>query len=118
MANTFKKVIDRMMWAQVTPAPNAHAAGSQMCADMRSDASRNPFAYNLISNAILNRYNIVTKGWQVAIANPLTAGTFGVGSAMAFAPSFGAVGTIAAGAEHGSAHGCGRQHAGQSRRLG
>ena len=75
MANTFKKVIDRMMWAQVAPSPNAHAAGSSMCADMRSDRSRNPFAYNLISNAILNRYNIVTKAWQLAI-NPALGGTF------------------------------------------
>ena len=98
MPNTFKKVIDRMLWAQVAPAPNAHAAGSSMCADMRNDSSRNPFAYQLISNAILNRYNIITKGWQLVTATPLTAGAFGAGSTSAFAPSFGAVGTIAAGA--------------------
>jgi len=98
MANNFKKVIDRMLWAQVAPSPNAHAAGSSMCADMRSDLSRNPFAYNLISNAVLNRFNIVTKSWQLAVANPLTAGTFGAGSTSAFVPSFAAVGTIAAGA--------------------
>jgi uncharacterized protein (DUF2062 family) len=97
MANTFKKVIDRMMWVQVAPAPNAHAAGSSMCADMRSDVSRNPFVYNLISNTVLNRFNIVTKAWQLA-TNPTLAGTFGVGSTCAFVPSFAAVGTIAAGA--------------------
>lgn len=98
MANTFKKVIDRLLWAQVPPSPNAHAAGSSMCADIRSDVSRNPFVYNLISNAVLNRFNIITKSWQVAIAAPLTAGTFGAGAASAFVPTFGAVGTIAAGA--------------------
>jgi hypothetical protein len=98
VANTFKKVIDRMMWAQVTPSPNASVAGSSMCADMRNDTSRNPFAYNLISNTVLNRYNIVTKAWQLVTATPLTAGSFGAGSTSAFAPSFGAVGTIAAGA--------------------
>jgi hypothetical protein len=98
MANTFKKVIDRMMWAQVAPSPNASGAGTSMCADMRNDTSRNPFVYTLISNAILNRYNIVTKAWQLVTATPLTAGTFGAGSTSAFAPSFGAVGTIAAGA--------------------
>jgi hypothetical protein len=97
MANAFKKVIDRMMWAQVAPAPNAHAAGASMCADMRSDRSRNPFVYNLISNAILNRYNIVTKSWQLAV-NPGLGGTFAVGSTSVFVPSFAAVGTIAAGA--------------------
>jgi hypothetical protein len=97
MANTFKKVIDRMMWAQVAPSPNAHAAGSSMCVDMRSDRSRNPFAYSLISNAILNRFNIITKSWQLA-ANPGLGGTFAAGSTSVFVPAFGAVGTIAAGA--------------------
>ena len=97
MANQFKKVIDRMMWAQVAPSPNAHVAGSSMCADMRSDISRNPFAYNLIANTVLNRYNIVTKSWQLA-ANPALATTFGAGSTSVFVPSFAAVGTIAAGA--------------------
>jgi hypothetical protein len=98
MANNFKKVIDRLLWAQVPPAPNAHAAGSSMCADMRSDVSRNPFVYNLISAAILNRFNIVTKAWQGTVVNPGLGGTFGAGAASVFAPSFGAVGTIAAGA--------------------
>jgi hypothetical protein len=98
MANTFKKVIDRMMWVQTVPAPNAHAAATSMAADMRNNTTRNPFIYQLVSNAVLNRYNIVSKSWQLAIANPLTAGTFGAGSTSAFVPSFGAVGTIAAGA--------------------
>jgi hypothetical protein len=97
MANTFKKVIDRLMWAQVAPTPNASAAATSMCSDLRSDISRNPFVYQLVSNTVLNRYNIVSKGWA-ATASPALAGTFGVGSAMAFAPSFGLVGTIAAGA--------------------
>jgi hypothetical protein len=97
MANTFKKVVDRMMWAQVAPAPNAHAAGTAMCADMRSDISRNPFVYNLISTTILNRYNIVTKGWQLAVGNVGVAAV-AASAAMCFVPSFAAVGTIAAGA--------------------
>jgi hypothetical protein len=97
MANTFKKVIDRMMWAQVAPAPNAHAAGSSMCVDMRSDISRNPFVYNLISTTVLNRYNIVTKGWQLAVGNVAVAAV-AASAAMAFVPSFAAYGTIAAGA--------------------
>jgi hypothetical protein len=97
MANTFKKVIDRLMWAQVAPTPNASAAATSMCSDLRSDISRNPFVYQLVSNTVLNRYNIVSKGWA-ATTSPALAGTFGVGSAMAFAPSFGLVGTIAAGA--------------------
>jgi hypothetical protein len=98
MANTFKKVIDRLLWAQVAPSPNAHAAAMSMASDIRNDTSRNPFIYTLHSNALLNRFNIVTKAWQVVSTTPLTAGTFGAGSTSAFAPSFGAVGTIAAGA--------------------
>lgn len=97
MANTFKKVIDRLEWVQVPPAPNAHAAGGCLCSDLRSDVSRNPFAYHLASASILNRFNIVTKAWGAA-ASPGLAGTFGAGAECAFVPSFGLVGTIAAGA--------------------
>lgn len=97
MANTFKKVIDRLVWVQNTAAPNAHAAATSLCSDLRSDVSRNPFVYQLVSNTVLNRFNIVTKGWSFVIS-PALAGTFGAGSASAFVPSFGLVGTIAAGA--------------------
>lgn len=97
MANTFKKVIDRMMWVQVPPAPNAHAAATCFASDLRSDVSRNPFVYQLASNTVLNRFNIITKAWNF-VQSPALAGTFGAGAAITFAPSFGAVGTIAAGA--------------------
>jgi hypothetical protein len=97
MANTFKKVIDRQMWAQVAPSPNAHVAGMAMCADMRNTAMRNPYAYQLASSTILNRFNIVTKGWNF-IGTPALTGTFGAGTSMVFAPSLGLRGTIAAGA--------------------
>jgi hypothetical protein len=96
MANTFKKVIDRLEWVQTAPAPNAHAAGTSMCYDMRSDVSRNPFVYDWISTSVLNRYNIVTKSWQLAI-NP-GAAALAAGATSCFAPSFASVGTIAAGA--------------------
>jgi len=97
MANTFKKVIDTQVWRQVAPAPNNHGAAMCMTSDLRSDVSRNPFVYQLVSNTVLNRYNIVTKAWNF-VQSPALAGTFGAGAAMAFAPSLGLVGTIAAGA--------------------
>lgn len=97
MANTFKKVIDTLVWRQVPPMPNAHAAAVSVCSDLRNDISRNPFVYQLVSAAILNRYNIITKG-SAFVVNPGLGGTFGAGAACAFAPSFGLVGTIAAGA--------------------
>ena len=97
MANTFKKGLDALSWRQVFPAPNAHAAATAMCADMRSDISRNPFVYNLISTTVLNRYNVVTKGWQLAVAS-FGAAAVAAGATMCFVPSFAAVGTIAAGA--------------------
>jgi hypothetical protein len=96
MANTFKKVIDTLVWRQVPPMPNAHAAAVSVCSDLRNDISRNPFVYQLVSAAILNRYNIITKGSAFAV-NPGLGGTFGAGAASAFVPSFGLVGTIAAG---------------------
>ena len=97
MANTFKKVIDRLEWVQVSPAPNAHAAGVSMCSDLRSGVSRNPFVYQLVSATVLNRFNIVTKAWQ-PMPSPALAGSFGAGATVAFVPSFGLVGIIAAGA--------------------
>ena len=97
MANTFKKVIDRLTWAQVNPAPNAHAAAGSLASDLRSDVSRNPFVYQLFSNTVLNRFNIVTKAWNF-VQSPALAGTFGVGAASAFVPSLGRVGTIDSGA--------------------
>jgi hypothetical protein len=97
MANSFKKVIDRQMWAQVAPSPNASGAATSVASDLRSGVSRNPFVYNLVSATVLNRFNIVSKGWNF-IQSPALAGTFGAGSTSAFAPSLGLVGTIAAGA--------------------
>jgi hypothetical protein len=97
MANTFKKVIDTLVWRQIPPMPNAHAAAASVCSDLRSDISRNPFVYQLVSASVLNRFNIVTKGSAFAV-NPGLGGTFGAGAASAFIPSFGLVGTIAAGA--------------------
>jgi hypothetical protein len=94
--NNFKKAIDRQMWVQVTPAPNAHAAGGSLACDMRNDISRNPFIYQLASATVLNRFNGITKGWQF-LGSPALGGTFGAGAGMVFAPSFSLVGAIAAG---------------------
>lgn len=96
MANAFKKIIDRNMWVQSYPAPNAHAAGGSICADLRNDISRNPFVYQLASATVLNRYNAITKGWNL-VGSPALAGTFGAGASTIFAPSFARVGTIGAG---------------------
>jgi hypothetical protein len=97
MANNFKKVIDRQMWVVTSPAPNAHTAGGSQCSDLRSDISRNPFIYQLVSNTILNRYNIVSKSWSL-VGSPGLGGTFGVGSTSTFAPSRGLNGSIGSGA--------------------
>jgi len=97
MANQFKKALDLMIWRQVAPAPNAHAAGTAMCADMRSDISRHPFVFDLISTTVLNRFNIITKSWQTAILTPGFAAV-AASAGICFVPSFAAVGTIAAGA--------------------
>lgn len=97
MANTFKKVIDMLAWRQVAPSPNAHAAAGILASDLRSGISRNPFVYNLVSATVLNRFNIVTKAWNF-IVSPALGGTYAVGAEAAFVPSFGLVGTIAAGA--------------------
>ena len=86
MANVFKKVIDRQEWVQVPAAPNAHASAASMCSDLRSDRSRNPFVYSMVSATVLNRFNIATKAWNF-VQSPALAGTFGAGAAAAFVPS-------------------------------
>jgi hypothetical protein len=96
MANNFKKVIDRQMWVMSAPSPTTHAAGISLCSDLRSDASRNPFVYQLGSATVLNRYNIVTKSWNF-VGSPALGGTFGAGSTITFTPSRGLNGSIAAG---------------------
>lgn len=96
MANNFKKVIDRQMWVQVAPSPNSHAAGSGIANDLRNDVSRNPFVYQLVSNTVLNRFNIITKSWQFVVS-PALAGTFGAGAGSVFAPSLSLMGSIGAG---------------------
>lgn len=96
MANNFKKVIDRSMWVQVMASPNVHAAGAGMACDLRNDVSRYPFVFQLVSNAVLNRFNIITKAWQFAV-NPGLGGTFGAGAGAVFIPSFALNGSIGAG---------------------
>lgn len=96
MANNFKKVIDRQQWVQVAPTPNVHGAGMGMASDLRNDVSRNPFAYQLTSASVLNRFNIITKAWGFAV-NPGLGGTFGAGAGCVFAPSKGLSGSIGAG---------------------
>jgi len=97
MANAFKNVIDRQKWVQVAPSTNAHAAGMGMASDLRNDLTRNPFVYQLTSATVLNRFNIVQKGWEFVVS-PALAGTFGAGAGCVFAPSLGLAGTITTGA--------------------
>lgn len=100
MANNFKKVIDRQMWVQVAPTPNAHAAGGSIAADLRNDVSRNPFVYQLASAAILNRFNIITKAWNNFGSPAISA--FAAGSGCVFSPTHGLNGTIGVGSTNTS----------------
>lgn len=97
MANIFKNVIDRQVYVQVAPVPNAHAAGMGTATDLRNDVTRNPFVYMLMSATVLNRYNILQKASEFAVSPALT-GTFGAGAGSVFAPSLGFAGAVTAGA--------------------
>lgn len=85
-----------MMWVQVAPAPNAHAAAVSLCSDLRNDTSRNPFVYQLVSATVLNRFNIVTKSWDYLVS-PALSPAIAAGGGCLFAPSFALTGTFAAG---------------------
>lgn len=97
MANKFVNGLDVQIWR---PYPrslnNAHAAWISLCADKRSDISRNPYIYQLVSNAVLNRVNFVQKWVQFAV-NPGLGGTFGAWATCDFAPSRALEWAIAAG---------------------
>lgn len=96
MAHTFTLGIHRQQWVPTSPSPNAHAAGMGLASDLRNDLSRNPFIFQLTSNTILNKYSVITKGWNF-LKSPALAGTFGSGAGVVFAPSFAAYGTIGTG---------------------
>jgi len=97
MANNFVKWLDLLMWRPTQrDMNNAHGAGVSWCSDKRSDISRNPFLYQLFSNTVLNRWNIVTK-WQWQATNPGLGGTFGAGATSEFAPSRALEGNITTG---------------------
>lgn len=96
MANLFKQVIDRQMWAQVAPSPNAHAAGVSLASDLRNSSERHTHVFQLAANTILNRYNIKQKAWSL-VTSPALAGTFGAGAGCVFAPSANLKGSIGAG---------------------
>jgi len=98
MANTFLNGIDTPAWMQTTPHFNTHSAGMGFCADLRRDASRQGSVFALATNTAIYRYSITGQAWQQLIGTAFPVGTFGVGIGLTFAPSFGAVGTIAAGA--------------------
>lgn len=93
----FIKWIDVQLW-RPTPKDmlNAHGAWVSWCSDRRSDVSRNPFLYQLVSNSTLNRWNFITK-WQGFTVNPWLGGTFGAGATCEFAPSRALEGNIGAG---------------------
>lgn len=97
MANKFVNGLDVQIWR---PFPrslnNAHTAGVSLCSDKRSDISRNPYIYQLVSNAVLNRVNLVQKWVQFAV-NPGLGGTFGAWATSDFAPSRALEWAIAAG---------------------
>lgn len=95
MANTFKSKIDRQVWVQVSPVPNAHAAGGSLSMDQRNNAPT-PYLAQLASNTVLNRYSFVGKGSNFMMS-PALAGTFGAGAGTVIAPSCGLMGNIGAG---------------------
>jgi len=86
-----------MMWAPATQAPVAHVIGTGFASDMRSDVSRNPYVYYLTSVTTLYRYNVVTKGWDIANASLGLGGSTNAGMGVVFAPNKGLVGTLSGG---------------------
>lgn len=96
MTNNFVQLIDMQMWRYVASAPNAHAAGVSMASDLRNSIERHTSVFQLVSNTVLNRFNIKQKAWNF-VQSPALAGTFGAGAGCVFAPSSNLKGSIGAG---------------------
>lgn len=92
----FRDGIDLPDWRALRITPNASAAGISMCSDLRNNETRIPYVYQLVSNTVLNRYNVKNDGWSFVIS-PALAGTFGAGAGCVFGPSRGPSGTVGSG---------------------
>lgn len=98
MATTinWKDILDLQEWRPRAVAPNAHAAGGCIAGDLRNDESRHPYIYQLVSNTVLNAYDVKNDGWMY-IGSPALAGTFGIGANMTFMGHRGPRGVLKAG---------------------
>ena len=99
MTVDLSKFLDLIHLPETQPlanAPNAHAAGVSMAMDLRCGPSRAVRLWQLVSNAIVNDYNVKNDGWSLA-CNPGLSGTFGAGACAIVAPHRGPRGTLAAG---------------------
>ena len=92
----FKDLLDLPDWRPTAVAPNASAAGISICSDMRGSEDRIPAVFQLVSNAIFNKYSPKNDGWT-ALTTPTLAGTFGAGAGSVVAPARGPRGVLAAG---------------------
>jgi hypothetical protein len=91
----FKDIIDLPQWRPNSVAPTATLAGAQLAGDMRNDVSCDPHLYYLNSTANFYSYNPALDGWITRGSPSLAA--FVAGSAIAFHPSQGPRGVLAAG---------------------
>lgn len=92
---SFRDLIDVPMWQGLASSPSAGGNGSSVAFDMRNNEDRCPMMFELVSNAILNRYNAKNDGW-VDMINPGLGGTFNAGAGAIFAPQRGPRGTLTA----------------------
>lgn len=87
--------LDTPRWLQMKPLPAINAAGSMMCGDKRNDIFRDNSIYYVSSATALYRQSDWYNGSMLLGSPALPA--FAAGGAMQFVPSFGIVGTLAAG---------------------
>lgn len=92
----FKDVIDTPQWRPSAACPIVSGAGVTMASDMRNDVSCDPYIYLLTTTGTIFAYNAAMDGWSTRGSAAL--GGVVAGSALAFHPSQGSRGTLAAGA--------------------
>lgn len=92
----FKDVIDVPTWRPAAACPITSATGVTMTSDMRNDVSCDPYIYLLTTTGTIHAYNAAMDGWS--LRGSASLGSINAGSALAFNPSQGSRGTLAAGA--------------------
>lgn len=101
---TYRDIVDLPEWRSLSqPVTNGsttliNTAGLSLAEDQRARDYAHPMVYFQAGTNILSSYHIKQDAWHTHSISMTMAGTYGQGATAVFCPTFGPMGTIAAGA--------------------